>query len=309
MESDKADLDTQIEVDILMLDYLSCISIDTILLGSIVREESRVECDDWVLSSVHSKSTPRTGSEQRNRRNAKDNAELIWRTALRSILPENYPIPQDLQIKLQLLDFASIFLHGYTHLVSQRAPTAEIPRIQMQPEAPTTASGLSQQRPPSTPLHDPSHDRANKHLHRIIPEFMKLCTIAEGKVSGTRWVEIVAQFMMQAAAEEFHWGRQVPETFNLLRELDDRSRTLIWKQARAKYMRHLQSEKGMSLEAYFQATSNERVLRRLEGAVVGFLSDLVKTLDPPVLVQLERGQLGRLSRAETEQLKTRVGIR
>lgn len=65
----------------------------------------------------------------------------------------------------------------------------------------------------------------------------------------------------------------------------------------------------MSLEAYFQATSNERVLRRLKSAVVDFLSDLVKTLDPPVLVQLERGQLGKLSRAETEQLKIRVGIR
>lgn len=181
----------------------------------------------------------------------------------------------------------------------------------MQPEAPTTANGPSQQRPPSTPLHGPSHDRANRNLHGIIPEFMKLCTIAKGKVSGTRWVDIVAQFMMQAATEEFHWGHQVPETFNgcLPWDLDDRSQTLIWKQARAKYMRHLQPERGMSLEAYFQATSNERVLRRLKSAVVDFLSDLVKTLDPPVLVQLERGQLGKLSRAETEQLKIRVGIR
>lgn len=61
MESDKADFDTQTEVDILMLDYLLCISIDTILFGSTVKEESQVECDDWILSSVHSKSTHEQG--------------------------------------------------------------------------------------------------------------------------------------------------------------------------------------------------------------------------------------------------------
>lgn len=141
---------------------------------------------------------------------------------------------------------------------------------------------------------------------------MKLCIAAKDKVSITRWVDIVAQFMIQAAAEDYRVnGRQLPElTDNYLSwKPEDHDQTLIWEQATAKYTSLTQAQKGTSLGADSEATLNQRSLSRLEGEVISFLNDLMDTLEAPVLVQLERGQLGQLSRAETEHLKSRVGFR
>lgn len=138
---------------------------------------------------------------------------------------------------------------------------------------------------------------------------MKLCVAAKEKVSITRWVDILTQFMMQAVAEEYHSSeRQLPELFNKYPfwEPEDQTQASVWEQAIAS---HMQAHKGISLGAKSEAALNERSLSRLEDDVTGFLSDLMETLDAPVLVQLERGQIGQLSHAETEQLKSRVGFR
>lgn len=151
----------------------------------------------------------------------------------------------------------------------------------------------------------------NAHLSNTIPKFMDLCTMAKEKVSITRWVDITVQFLMEAAAEEYHrYGNGSLEAFNkcLCWEPKDNSQALAWKQASAKYVDCLKSQRTL-LDAHLETTSSEKSLHRLEGTVVDFLLDLMKTLDPPVLVQLERGQLGGLSRAETEHLKNQVGFR
>lgn len=170
-------------------------------------------------------------------------------------------------------------------------------------------NGQSQHHIHSTPhLNNTS---ANAHLSNIIPKFMDLCTMAKEKVSVTRWVDITAQFLMQAAAEEYHrYGNGSLETFNkcLSWEPKDNSQALAWKQASAKYVDCLKSQRRTLLDAHLETTSDEKSLRRLESSVIDFLLDLMRTLDPPVLVQLERGQLGGLSRAETEQLKNHVGL-
>ena len=58
MESDQANPVTQTEVDILILDYLLCIAIDTVLHGRAAKQQDQAESRgaDWVLNSVHSKS-------------------------------------------------------------------------------------------------------------------------------------------------------------------------------------------------------------------------------------------------------------
>lgn len=179
--------------------------------------------------------------------------------------------------------------------------------IKTQAEAHTTNHGQSKIFPVTSP--GPSNPCTNTYLHRIIPEFMKLCVAAKEKVSITRWVDILTQFMMQAVAEEYHSnGRQLPEFFNKYPSWkpEDQTQALVWEQATASYM---QAQRGISSGANFKATLNERSLSRLENDVTGFLSDLMETLDAPVLVQLERGQIGQLSHAETEQLKSCVGFR
>ena len=58
MDSDEADPDTRDEVNILILDYLSCIAIESILSGRIAEKEGLpVEQYDpgWLTSSVNCK--------------------------------------------------------------------------------------------------------------------------------------------------------------------------------------------------------------------------------------------------------------
>ena len=57
MESDQANPVTQTEVDIMILDYLLCIAIDTVLHGRAAKQQDQAESRgaDWVLNSVHSK--------------------------------------------------------------------------------------------------------------------------------------------------------------------------------------------------------------------------------------------------------------
>jgi hypothetical protein len=43
--------------------------------------------------------------------------------------------------------------------------------------------------------------------------------------------------------------------------------------------------------------------------VLVFLFDLMSALDSPLLIELERGQIGRLTRDETQRLKERIGLR
>lgn len=226
---------------------------------------------------------------------------VLNNAAFRSILPTDCALPQDLRIKLQLLDLANLIISSYMQLI-----------LYTQSEFKNSAAtnGQSQHHLHSTPhLNNTS---ANAHLSNIIPKFMDLCTMAKEKVSVARWVDITAQFLMQAAAEEYHrYGNGSLETFNkcLSWEPKDNSQALAWKQASAKYVDCLKTQRRTLLDVHLETTSSEKSLRRLESTVVDFLLDLMRTLDPPVLVQLERGQLGGLSRAETEQLKNQVGLR
>lgn len=222
---------------------------------------------------------------------------------------EEHTLPQDLRIKLQLLDFANIFFPCYTQRLSHRAsergnnqnstnlrPMAS-DHLQQQPSSSETTPGLEV---PST----------NAHSTWIIPHFMRLCTIAKEKVSVTRWVDIVAQFAMQAAADQFHQhGSGSSELLDkcLSWEPEDQYQTAILKESKVNC--HLQMQACASMETHLDMISNTRSLSQLESVVCEFLSDLMEVLEPPVLLQLERGQLGKLSRTETEQLKSRIGFR
>ena len=134
--------------------------------------------------------------------------------------------------------------------------------------------------------------------------------MAKGKVARTRWVDIIARFIMQDAADQYNQhGNDSPKLLDrcLSWEPEDHYQAVILKEASARC--YLQTQACTSLATHLKTISNDRSLFQLEGAVREFLSDLMKALDPPVLLQLERGQLGKLNRAETEQLKRRTGFR
>ncbi|KAL3469028.1 hypothetical protein BJX99DRAFT_242248 [Aspergillus californicus] len=65
---------------------------------------------------------------------------------------------------------------------------------------------------------------------------------------------------------------------------------------------------GVTFEAYFEAIKNLEDGEPTTTPISTALADIMKLLKPPVLTQLEMGKLDGLSRAETEELKRRVGM-
>lgn len=236
--------------------------------------------------------------------------ESAWlnKPPVRSLLREEHALPQDLRVKLQLLDFANLFFQCYTQRLSRststRGDNKDLSNV------PTTASDRLQQQSSFVPTPGLEVPNTNAQSSWIIPHFMRLCTMAKEKVSVTRWVDVVARFTMQAAADQFHqYGGGSSELLDkcLSWEPEDQYQTAILKESKGKC--RLQMQTCASLETYLDKIPNTRSLSQLEGIVCEFLSDLMEVLDPPVLLQLERGQLGKLNRTETEQLKSRIGFR
>lgn len=176
----------------------------------------------------------------------------------------------------------------------------------------------------------------------IIPEFMALCAIAAPILSDEMSMELAAQFMMQACLEQYHifgnlspeiineafaWGPKgiddaISETNSSKRQItlphadpevhftssaDAINNVSIWWKKRAEYMDRLRPESGVSHHIHLQNLSNAFPIFQFEGMIIDFLTHLIEKLEVPVLLQLERGQLGELSRTETENLKKRVG--
>lgn len=55
-------------------------------------------------------------------------------------------------------------------------------------------------------------------------------------------------------------------------------------------------------------TSVAKSLITFDADVVSFLQDLSKSIESPVLVQIEQGELRGLTKAETEAFKHKVGL-
>lgn len=138
---------------------------------------------------------------------------------------------------------------------------------------------------------------------------MDLCSAAVDKVSITRWFNTGAQFMLQAALEEHHQADTPSHTLHKLSRWTPPNSAWNpkWASIRQQYAGELPDLGDMS-------TVRDSLIRKFpfmgfKSSVLMFLSDLMSTLDPPLLIQLEQGQVGQLSRAATQGLKERIGIR
>lgn len=137
---------------------------------------------------------------------------------------------------------------------------------------------------------------------------MDLCATAISKVSETRWFDIGAQFLMQASLEELHEQNSFSDMQNTLSTWNPPDPTQIprWIGVRQRYVRELPEFGDISTVRGLLA--EKFPFEEFRTSTFIFLFDLMTTLDPPLLVQLERGQLGQLSRAETQLLKERIGM-
>lgn len=286
-------------------------------------------------------------------------------TAFKSISSAHHskrPITRDLEAKLQLLTFASLFFRRHVNSVWSR----EIPELNLWREKNTQSARewmtnkgnqlfennswltpralqvdhstlernyhtmlLQLRIPPENQIRD---RRKIILLLDIIPEFMALCAIAAPILSDELSMELAAQFMMQASLEQyqifgnispeiineaFAWGANgidnaVSDAKSSKRQINSPCIDAIdnassWEKKRAEYLNRLQPEGEVSLHVHLQSLSNNFPFFQFEGMIIDFLTHLIEKLEVPVLLQLERGQLGELSFTETEKLKKRVG--
>lgn len=140
-------------------------------------------------------------------------------------------------------------------------------------------------------------------------EFLDLCSTAASKVSETRWFDTGARFMVQAVIEEHREGIAPSDVLSKFRAWNpgDPARHAKWANVRQRYASELPNHSGMS--AAHNSISHKFPFAEFKTTVLVFLSDLMTTLDTPLLIELERGQIGNLSRAETQRLKERLGLR
>lgn len=133
---------------------------------------------------------------------------------------------------------------------------------------------------------------------------------AAPKVSETRWFNITSQLIMQAIIEDVRiCGNLSSEDLGTrLAWVPDASKELEWSRNLGNYMDYLQPPAGVHPRIHLEGISNEFPFFQFEGIVIDFLLNLMKRLEPPVLVQLERGKLNGMTNFETQMLKRRVGF-
>ncbi|KAJ5219786.1 hypothetical protein N7468_008990 [Penicillium chermesinum] len=233
----EAHSETQVEVDTLILDYLTCIAIEKILTFILDQGTETSEELDWAVRPVQG----------------------FQRSQFPD--PEGGLLTEDVQIKTRILAVAD-GLRKHTHT-----------------EAP---------------------DR--KALPALGLEFLELCATVVERVSKKRWFDVGALWIY-LATKEYQYGDDVSPSEDLLKLCswvpNDPGLSLRWAQVRWKYVSEPSNPGDIPYRLPILATTSRQTCRE-------FLYDLMATLDAPILIQLERGKLGDLTRAETQDLLNRV---
>ena len=147
-------------------------------------------------------------------------------------------------------------------------------------------------------------------LLNITAEFIKLCAIATSKVPQPCCSNTISQLLMQSTIEELRIFGEL-STQNIRARLAlglDPTRELKWVQDCDTHVNYLQPPPGVHPKHHLEDILDRFPLFQLEGVIIDVITNLTKKLDPPVLVQLERGKLRGMTGLETRRLKRRVGL-
>ena len=136
------------------------------------------------------------------------------------------------------------------------------------------------------------------------------------------WNEYATEFMLQASLEQFYvygsskadlvdkafaWdclGSGASPDINSPSDTD----TTVWESQKARLKALLIPKKGLTWNWHLRKIANKFPLLRFEDAVLDLLGHILKLLEMPILMQLEKGRLEGLTEVETEEFKIRVGF-
>ncbi|KAE8399329.1 hypothetical protein BDV37DRAFT_234687 [Aspergillus pseudonomiae] len=254
----EADSDTRSDIDLLILDYLLCTSMYRLVNTSgVAAQEQANECDlDCHIYIVH---------------------------AIESVLPNSGRLPDDIQVKVRLFEFANTFRCYPDGCITSQARESRL--------------SFSRNWPEENPI----------SLSELAGSFISLCYAVGARLSEATWANTAAQFVMQAAVEEYQKSQSSDSLNKHITWAESQMANM--NQAFIEYMSYLQPPDGTSLNVHMRTVSANFPMDKFKCAVFDTLVKIMKVLEPPVLIQLERGQLWGLSRAETKQLKDRVGLK
>ncbi|KAE8349070.1 hypothetical protein BDV28DRAFT_160809 [Aspergillus coremiiformis] len=195
-------------------------------------------------------------------------------------------LSDDIKVKIQLFKFAIAF---------QYYQEARL-RPQYHEFQPNTRTGGLEERSISLP--------------ELAASFISLCNTVGARLSQAKWIDAASYFVLYVIIEEYRTSdtpvslnKRVAWAEEILNEISNVSHIS------SQYLSDLQPPKKTPARVHWNTVSAKFPLQQFECAVFDVLIDIMMVLEPPVLVQLERGKLWGLSCAETKQLKDRVGLR
>ncbi|GAQ04885.1 hypothetical protein ALT_2206 [Aspergillus lentulus] len=246
-------------------------------------------------------------------------SSFIAHTGLALTLIHAETMSQDMRIKLQLLEFITTCNQDQYYRTT--ANNQSLPHGFGEQKEGTALSTDRQIYPPhlkpqaQRPHIDTNNDRTQPTLDigpAIAYAFLSLCIVANDHLSDTNWADIAAQLMLKVASEKHgSHGSTTPDIFyELIAQAPEAVKERPeWQQVVDKYETYLQPPLGVHPSRDLETALKRLPTHQLGTIIIEFLFDLMRRLNPPVLLQLERGKLYGLSRAETQGLKTKIGLR
>lgn len=166
----------------------------------------------------------------------------------------------------------------------------------------------------------------------LLPLFMRLTATVQ-KIHNSEinpeWMRLATQWMQQACLEQyliygasgsdavdeaFAWGYKsnAEEADNLNAMFESSSQTAEevqgWAECKTRALGALILHGEEDVRSHLARLAEKMSMREFGREVLGFLEALVKSVDEPVLVQLEKGRLQGLSRAETREFLMGCGV-
>ncbi|PWY65032.1 hypothetical protein BO70DRAFT_366831 [Aspergillus heteromorphus CBS 117.55] len=280
-----ADPDTRAEVDLMILDYIVCTTIE--------------------LALYHGKEK----SEGRHPSNRSLSWQFNTTNSTRTVLLHPDPLPRDMNIKIQVLEFAQLFFKNLVFADQEHAPSIEVLQDGMCTDYVNENTVTENQTRPSRTKLPSGEDRLRTRnaypcFHTLV-ELITLCSLADKKLPG----DIIEHFVALAAWDVYRLEDRSPNGYKIfMSHASERLHGTPYARFVQEYLSNFQPPIDPPPGTRTGTPPQELLQNKLQRSVFDFLACLMKTLDSPVLIQLERGKLVGLSREETEQLKGRVGL-
>ncbi|KAF9887113.1 hypothetical protein FE257_010488 [Aspergillus nanangensis] len=202
----------------------------------------------------------------------------------KSLIPPDL-IPDDIQTKYHLLQVADALCQSSTAIPA----AAENAEAQF-PNQPVSEAHMKQATSP--------HPNPEK-ISQILTHLPCLWSALDVQKIDPKYATLAEQLIARTILEEHQAsGDTLQDIIN--RHLERPS---------TKFIKFLNRPMDTSLLDYLTIASGKMSSPELRTRLTVLLQTIMTTLEPPILIQLERGKLRGLSRAETQDLKDRIGIR